>query len=122
MNTNASFVFFRPLKTDPDDPTAGPLGSQGVALETGRSLAVDRRFHAMGVPVWLETSDPMNADRTFRRLMVAQDTGGAIKGPNRFDTFWGNGGDAREIAGRMSARGTALVLLPKGTVARLTGR
>ncbi len=55
-------------------------------------------------------------------LWVAQDTGGAIKGANRFDTFWGNGGDAREIAGGMSGRGSALVLLPKGAVARLTGR
>ena len=55
-------------------------------------------------------------------LWIAQDTGGAIKGANRFDTFWGNGGDAGEVAGGMSARGRALVLLPKGTVARVNGR
>jgi len=112
MNTNASFVFFRPLKTDPDDPTAGPLGSQGVALETGRSLAVDRRFHAMGVPVWLETTDPMNADRQFHRLMIAQDTGGAIRGPVRGDIFFGPGDDAALFAGHMNRKGQKYVLLP----------
>lgn len=110
MNTNASFVFFQPLKTDPD---AGPLGSQGVALEPGRSLAVDRRFHAMGVPVWLETSDPMNADRTFHRLMVAQDTGGAIRGPVRGDIFFGPGEDAALFAGHMNRTGQKFILLPK---------
>ena len=114
MNTNASFVFFQPLKTDPDDPDAGPLGSQGVALEPGRSLAVDRRFHAMGVPVWLETSDPMNADRTFHRLMVAQDTGGAIRGPVRGDIFFGPGEDAALFAGHMNRTGQKFILLPKG--------
>jgi len=113
MNTNASFVFFQPLKTDPDDPDAGPLGSQGVALEPGRSLAVDRRFHAMGVPVWLETSDPMNADRTFHRLMVAQDTGGAIRGPVRGDVFFGPGEDAALFAGHMNRTGQKFILLPK---------
>lgn len=112
MNTNASYVFFRPLKTDPDDPDAGPLGSQGVPLEPGRSLAVDRRFHAMGVPVWLETRDPMNADRAFHRLMVAQDTGGAIRGPVRGDIFFGAGDDAALFAGHMNRTGQKFVLLP----------
>lgn len=113
MNTNKSFVFFRPLETDPDDPTAGPLGSQGVPLEPGRSLAVDRRFHAMGVPVWLETSDPMNADQKFHHLMVAQDTGGAIRGPVRGDIFFGPGEDAALFAGHMNRPGQKYVLLPK---------
>ena len=81
------------------------------------SVAVDPRFVPYGAPVVLEMDRPVASG-----MWVAQDTGGAIKGPNRFDTFWGNGGDAREIAGWMSARGTALLLLPKGTVARLTGR
>ncbi|WP_417803554.1 murein transglycosylase A [Thalassospira lucentensis] len=113
MNTNASYVFFNPLKTDPNDPDAGPLGSQGVPLEPGRSLAVDRRFHAMGVPVWLETNDPMNADRKFHRLMVAQDTGGAIRGPVRGDIFFGPGDDAALFAGHMNRPGQKYVLLPK---------
>ncbi|MHC8491466.1 murein transglycosylase A [Thalassospira sp. SM2505] len=112
MNTNASFVFFRPLQTDPNDPTAGPLGSQGVALEPGRSLAVDRRFHAMGVPVWVETRDPMNADRSFNRMMIAQDTGGAIRGPVRGDIFFGPGEDAALFAGHMNRKGQKYVLLP----------
>ncbi|WP_336079690.1 murein transglycosylase A [Thalassospira sp. CH_XMU1448-2] len=112
MNTNASFVFFRPLQTDPTDPTAGPLGSQGVALEPGRSLAVDRRFHAMGVPVWVETRDPMNADRSFNRMMIAQDTGGAIRGPVRGDIFFGPGEDAALFAGHMNRKGQKYVLLP----------
>ena len=112
MNTNASYVFFQPLKVDPNDPDAGPLGSQGVPLEPGRSLAVDRRFHAMGVPVWLETADPMNADRTFRRLMVAQDTGGAIRGPVRGDIFFGPGEDAALYAGHMNRQGRKYILLP----------
>lgn len=112
MNTNASFVFFHPLKTDPDDPNGGPLGSQGVALEPGRSLAVDRRFHAMGVPVWLETRDPMNLDRKFNRLMIAQDTGGAIRGPVRGDIFFGPGDDAALFAGHMNRSGQKFVLLP----------
>lgn len=112
MNTNASFVFFNPLKTDPDDPDAGPLGSQGVPLETGRSLAVDRRFHAMGVPIWLETDDAMNADARFHRLMVAQDTGGAIRGPVRGDIFFGPGEDAALYAGHMNRKGRKFVLLP----------
>ncbi|WP_417827347.1 murein transglycosylase A [Thalassospira sp.] len=112
MNTNASYVFFQPLKVDPNDPDAGPLGSQGVPLEPGRSLAVDRRFHAMGVPVWLETRDPMNADRKFRRLMVAQDTGGAILGPVRGDIFFGPGEEAALYAGHMNRLGRKYILLP----------
>lgn len=112
MNTNASYVFFRPLQTDPNDPNAGPLGSQGVALEPGRSLAVDRRFHAMGVPVWLETRDPMNLDRKFNRLMIAQDTGGAIRGPVRGDVFFGPGDDAALFAGHMNRTGQKFILLP----------
>lgn len=112
MNTNASYVFFQPLTVDPNDPEAGPLGSQGVPLEPGRSLAVDRRFHAMGVPVWVETRDPMNADRAFRRLMIAQDTGGAIRGPVRGDIFFGPGDDAALFAGHMNRQGQKYVLLP----------
>ncbi|WP_404423583.1 murein transglycosylase A [Thalassospira australica] len=112
MNTNASFVFFTPLQTDPEDPDAGPLGSQGVPLEPGRSLAVDRRFHAMGVPIWLETDDAMNSDARFHHLMVAQDTGGAIRGPVRGDIFFGPGADAALHAGHMNRKGRKFVLLP----------
>ena len=112
MNTNRSFVFFRELGDE------GPRGSQGVALTPGRTLAVDRRFLPMGVPLWLDTTapspDPTVAEQPLRRLMVSQDTGGAIRGPVRGDVFWGHGGDAEEIAGRMKSRGRLWLLLPAG--------
>ena len=108
MNLNKSWIFFRELTTD------GPLGSLEVPVRRGDSVAVDPKFVPYGAPVWLDLDRDV-ADG----LWVAQDTGGAIKGANRFDTFWGNGGDAREIAGGMSGRGTAYILLPKGTLARL---
>ena len=111
MRLNKSWIFFQELKGD------GPLGSLGVPVRRESSVAVDPAFIPYGAPVWLEVDRP-EADG----LWVAQDTGGAIKGANRFDTFWGAGEDARRIAGGMSARGQALVLLPKGTVARLNGR
>jgi membrane-bound lytic murein transglycosylase A len=108
MRENKSWVFFRELTGD------GPLGSIGVPVRGSVSVAVDPRFVPYGAPVWLDL-DRDEADG----LWVAQDTGGAIKGANRFDTFWGAGERAREIAGGMSGRGDALILLPKGVVARL---
>ncbi len=111
MHENPSYIFFRELTTD------GPLGSLGVPVRGGSSAAVDPRYVPYGAPVVLQT-DRAEANG----LWIAQDTGGAIKGANRFDTFWGNGDRAREIAGGMSARGRAFVLVPKGTYARLTGR
>lgn len=111
MRLNKSWIFFRELDTD------GPLGALEIPVRREASVAVDPRFVPLGAPVWLDLDRDV-ADG----LWVAQDTGGAIKGANRFDTFWGNGADAREIAGGMSGRGSALVLLPKGAVARLTGR
>lgn len=108
MRMNKSWVFFRELTGD------GPLGALGVPVRREASVAADPAFVPLGAPVWLDL-DRGEADG----LWIAQDTGGAIKGANRFDTFWGAGEDARDIAGGMSARGTALLLLPKGTVARL---
>ena len=108
MNLNKSWIFFRELDTE------GPLGSLEVPVFRQDSVAVDPKFVPYGAPVWLDMDRDI-ADG----LWVAQDTGGAIKGANRFDTFWGNGGDAREIAGGMSSRGKAYILLPKGTLARL---
>jgi membrane-bound lytic murein transglycosylase A len=113
MNLNPSYVFFRTLDGD------GPLGSEGVPLTPGRSLAVDRAFLAMGVPVWLDAEDPLDPARRVRRLMVAQDTGGAIKGPVRGDVFWGHGADAAERAGRMRSRGRYWVLLPREAASRI---
>ena len=111
MRLNKSWVFFRELDTD------GPLGSLGVPVRREASVAVDPAFVPYGAPVFLDLDRDV-ADG----LWIAQDTGGAIKGANRFDTFWGNGGNAREVAGTMSARGSALVLLPRGTLDRLDSR
>jgi membrane-bound lytic murein transglycosylase A len=110
MNENKSFIFFRELTG------AGPIGSMGVAVSAQASVATDPKFVPLGAPVFL------SMDRTDATgLWVAQDTGGAIRGSNRFDTFWGAGDDARAIAGGMSAKGTAFLLLPVGTLARLGG-
>lgn len=108
MRLNKSWVFFRELTGD------GPLGSIGVPVRRESSVAVDPRFVPYGAPVFLDLDRDI-ADG----LWIAQDTGGAIKGANRFDTFWGAGADARDIAGGMSGRGEALILLPKGSVRRL---
>jgi membrane-bound lytic murein transglycosylase A len=107
MRENPSFVFFREL-TGP-----GPLGSINVPVSPRATVAVDPRFVPYGAPVFL-TLDRQEANG----IWVAQDTGGAIKGPNRFDTFWGAGAEAVSLAGGMSASGEALILLPKGAAAR----
>ena len=114
MNANPSYVFFRELGDLAD--AAGPLGSMGVPLTPGRSLAVDRRFLPLGSPLWLDTTAPTPAGEVpLRRLMVAQDTGGAIKGPVRGDVFWGAGELAEYLAGHMKQRGRLYILLPKAT-------
>ncbi|HYD70898.1 murein transglycosylase A [Azospirillum sp.] len=107
MNKNPSYVFFQELKGE------GPNGAQGVALTPGRSLAVDPKFLPYGVPVWLDAEDPLDKAQRLRRLMVAQDTGGAIRGPVRGDVFWGHGPDAEQRAGVMKSAGEYVLLLPK---------
>ena len=107
---NPSYVFFRELSGE------GPLGSQGAPLTPGRSLAVDRRFIPLGVPVFLVGAMPSPDDgaaRPLRRLLIAQDTGGAIRGPLRGDVFWGFGARAAAIAGRMKHAGRIYLLLPR---------
>lgn len=108
MRENKSFVFFREL-TGP-----GPLGALGYQVEAGSSVAADPKFIPLGAPLFLsmDRAEPNG-------LWIAQDTGGAIKGANRIDTFWGAGDQARIIAGGMSARGLALILLPRGSYDRL---
>lgn len=107
MRENLSYIFFKEL-TGP-----GPLGALNVPVTSRTSVAADPKFVPLGAPVFL-TMDRTEASG----LWVAQDTGGAIKGANRFDTFWGAGEAARRTAGGMSAKGQALILLPKGMVAR----
>jgi membrane-bound lytic murein transglycosylase A len=109
---NSSYVFFRELST------AGPLGAGRVVLTPGRSLAVDRHFIALGVPVWLDAKQRFTTG-SIRRLVVAQDTGGAIRGPVRGDLFWGRGAAAASGAGAMNARGRYYLLLPNAVAARL---
>ena len=87
----------------------------GVGLTPGRSLAVDRRYVPLGAPLWLEARDPLNTKRPLRRLVIAQDTGSAIKGPVRGDVFWGIGAEAARRAGQMKSRGTYYLLLPRTT-------
>jgi membrane-bound lytic murein transglycosylase A len=105
MNANPRYIFFRAIEGE------GPIGAQGVALESGRSLAVDPAFLPYGAPLWLETVDPDG--QALRRLVIAQDTGGAIRGAVRGDLFWGAGADAAAKAGRMKSRGGYAILLPK---------
>jgi membrane-bound lytic murein transglycosylase A len=108
MRENKSWIFFKELTG------AGPLGALGLPVTPKGTVAADPMFVPLGAPVLLST------DRTEANgLWVAQDTGGAIKGSNRFDTFWGAGSEARTIAGGMSGRGSAFLLLPKGVLARL---
>lgn len=111
MRLNKSWIFFKELQGD------GPLGALGVPVRRESSVAADPAFVPLGAPVWLDLDR-----REANGLWIAQDTGGAIKGANRFDTFWGAGEDARRIAGGMSGRGRAYVLLPKGAATRHAGR
>lgn len=108
MRENKSYIFFREL-TGP-----GPLGAMGHPVVGRTSVAADRKFVPLGAPVFLDMEHNI-ADG----IWIAQDTGGAIKGANRFDTFWGAGEEAAQIAGGMSSNGQALIFLPKGSVARL---
>lgn len=112
MALNPSYVFFRLIDGD------GPIGAQGVALTPARSLAVDPSFVPYGVPVWLDTTDPLKPSSPIRRLLIAQDTGGAIKGAIRGDVFWGGGAEAESRAGMMKQAGRWYLLLPKAAAAR----
>ena len=110
LNQNPSFVFFRELPLA--DPVNGPVGAFGVPLTAGRSIAVDPRYVPLGAPVFLATTHPASAT-PLNRLVLAQDTGGAIRNPVRADFFWGFGAEAGAQAGRMRQQGRMWVLLPK---------
>jgi membrane-bound lytic murein transglycosylase A len=105
MEQNPSYVFFRKLP-----PSDGPIGAEGIGLTPKRSLAVDKHFIPLGLPLFLQTTLPDDAG--FNRLMIAQDIGGAIKGPVRGDIFFGRGKQAEWLAGMMKARGHYVLLLP----------
>jgi membrane-bound lytic murein transglycosylase A len=110
FNANPSYVFFKEEKVT--DPKVGPKGALGVPLSGQRSVAIDAQFIPLGFPLFLATTQP-NSDQPLQRMVMAQDTGGAIRGANRVDFFWGFGAEAGEKAGRMKQRGTVWVLLPK---------
>ncbi|MES2832494.1 MAG: MltA domain-containing protein [Pseudomonadota bacterium] len=112
LNANPSYVFFREEKLS--DPNIGPKGSLGVPLTPHRSIAVDPQYVPLGAPVFLSTTQP-NTDTALQRLMMAQDTGGAIRNAVRADFFWGFGPAAGEQAGKMKQRGMMWVLLPKSS-------
>jgi len=114
LDRNPSYVFFRELPPRAD-PSIGPPGALGVPLVPMRSIAVDRRFIALGAPVFLATTLPAS-DTPLQRLVFAQDTGGAIRGPVRADFFWGFGNEAGQQAGRMRQDGRLWMLWPKGAM------
>jgi len=121
MDANESYIFFSEQPVG--EPDVGAEGAEGVALTPGASLAVDMSIHALGVPVWLEGTapdpDPAKPDQVFDRLLIAQDTGGAIRGALRGDVYWGIGAEAGAIAGRMKHNERMTLLLPKTVAARL---
>jgi membrane-bound lytic murein transglycosylase A len=108
LNYNASYVFFRELPA-----AGGPIGALGVPLEAGYSIAVDPRYVPLGAPVFLATTYPLSA-QPLERVVIAQDTGGAIRGAVRADLFWGTGAEAGALAGRMRQPGRLWLLWPRG--------
>lgn len=110
FNANPSYVFFKEEKLP--DPKVGPKGALGVPLTPQRSVAIDASQLPLGAPVFLSTTQP-NSDIPLQRLVMAQDTGGAIRGAIRVDYFFGFGTEAAESAGRMKQRGNVWVLMPK---------
>jgi membrane-bound lytic murein transglycosylase A len=108
LNANPSLVFFRELPVE----GSGPQGAMGLHLTPERSLAVDPRHVPLGAPIWLATTRP-NSEQALTRLMLAQDTGGAIRGVVRADFYWGSGAEAGSQAGKMRQQGGMWVLLPK---------
>ncbi len=111
MWQNASFIFFRELK---GHEAEGPLGAQAVPLTAGRSLAIDTAYHELGTPIYVAAPSLKHATKTggFNRLMVAQDVGSAIKGPERGDIYFGSGDKAGRLAGITKNKGTFFALLP----------
>ncbi|MCF8495627.1 MAG: murein transglycosylase A [Alphaproteobacteria bacterium] len=107
MNTNKSYVFFEETKTE------GAKGGEGTVLTPGRSLAVDRSKIPYGIPLWVDIAPPRAGEPPLKRLMVAQDTGGAIRGAVRGDVFWGYGDRAENMAGPMKSKGRYWLLLPR---------
>ena len=110
IENNKSYVFFRKIHGD------GPIGAQGVSLTSERSIALDSAIYPYGTPIWIDTSLPKTRsykERNYRRLLIAQDTGGAIKGAIRSDIFFGHGKKSEELACYMNNKGKQYALFPK---------
>jgi membrane-bound lytic murein transglycosylase A len=110
---NRSFVFFQETTLDAHDEC---IGAQGVPLTPGRSLAVDKRIHVYGTPIWIDANLPIDSEKpetNFRRLLFAQDTGSAIVGPARADIYFGHGEELSHIAGRIKQYGQFVMLVPQ---------
>lgn len=123
METNQSYIFFKEMPIG--DPVLGSAGTEDVPLTPRASAAVDARIHPLGVPVYLSGARPgvgSGTDGSFGRLLITQDTGGAIRGPVRADLFWGSGAEAENIAGRMKSTGSFFILLPKNVARALPAR
>jgi membrane-bound lytic murein transglycosylase A len=120
MNLNASYVFFK--EEAGGDPLQGAPGAMKVPLHPERSVAIDLRYHALGAPLWIDATRPADKDgetpETFQHLLIAHDTGGAIRGPVRGDVYWGAGARPEELAGRMANRGRLIALLPRELAAK----
>jgi len=115
---NRSFVFFTETSLGENDEC---IGAQGIPLTPGRSLAVDKKIHVYGTPIWIDAELPIASekpDTKFRRLMVAQDTGSAIVGPARADIYFGHGEEISHIAGRIKQHGQFVMLVPRSVAVK----
>jgi len=117
---NRSFVFFRETDLNANDEC---IGAQGIPLTAGRSVAVDKKIHVYGTPIWIDADLPIESETPntkFRRLMVAQDTGAAIIGPARADIYFGHGEEISHIAGRIKQHGQFVMLVPRSVAVKGT--
>lgn len=118
LATNPSYVFFTEREELNADPSLGPIGSFGQPLPSRRAIAIDRRFYALGIPMWVDFDAP---DGPMRRLTLALDTGGAIKGSRRADFFFGAGATAGKAAGATRTKGQLIAFTPRSAYERIFG-
>lgn len=116
MNLNSSYVFFKIRghldHEHKDNPHHGPIGSAGIPLTQERSLAIDPKFIPLNNLLWIDADHPVGS-ANIQKMLISQDTGGAIKGPIRGDLFWGHGHHAERHAGKMKSKGSLYIFLPK---------
>ncbi len=115
MKKNRSYVYFRLTKVKPSE---GAVGAMGQPLTAKHSLAIDRKHLPLGIPIWLNAEHPLDKKQQLEHLVMAQDTGGAIKGAIRGDLYWGEGSTAGDFAGAMKSSGRYYLLLPRNLYAK----